>query len=208
MFDITQLLFDLAEERSIFHSEADLQHALALKVREAGSDVRLEFPYQGTGTDRRYLDIWLPQEGIAIELKYHTRKLEVTVGGESFALRDQGAQDIRRYDFLKDIQRIEHACQLWDDCNRGLAILLTNDHTLWQRAKRTTTVDAQFRLHENRVIRGTLQWSDEASEGTKRSRESDIKVQGDYQITWRDFSNPAAGKYGRFRYLLIGVPAQ
>ncbi len=93
MFDITQLLFDLAEERSIFHSEADLQHALAWKVREAGSDVRLEFPYQGTGTDRRYLDIWLPQEGIAVELKYCTRLLEMQHKGEGFALRDQRAQD-------------------------------------------------------------------------------------------------------------------
>ena len=72
MLCIEALLASLAGSRKIFHSEADFQHALAWQIHKAGpeSQVRLEvnaFPDQ----DRRmFLDIWLPIEGIAIELKY------------------------------------------------------------------------------------------------------------------------------------------
>jgi len=33
-----------------------------------------------------YLDLWLPDIGVAVELKYYTRKLEFEHNGESFAL--------------------------------------------------------------------------------------------------------------------------
>ena len=116
MIDIPQLLSHLADWRPAFHSEADFQHALAWQIkRELDSEVRLEVPYGGS-SDNKYLDIWLPDEGVAIELKYFTRKPDprkraVHLNNESFALRDQGAQDIRRYDFLNDIQRQEYACE-------------------------------------------------------------------------------------------------
>ena len=85
MLDIESLLTGLAESRRVFHSEADFQHALAWQIHQAAphSQVRLEvnaFPVQDR---RRFLDIWLPVEGIAIELKYATRKLELDQEGES-----------------------------------------------------------------------------------------------------------------------------
>ena len=43
-----------------------------------------------------YLDIWLRALGVAIELKYATRKLETECAGEVFSLRNQSAQDTRR----------------------------------------------------------------------------------------------------------------
>ena len=78
MLDIEGLLNSLAEVRKVFHSEADFQHALAWQIHQAAPDsqVRLEvdaFPDQDR---RRFLDIWLPVDGIAIELKYVTKKLE------------------------------------------------------------------------------------------------------------------------------------
>ena len=37
------ILTDLAEKRSIFHSEADFQHALAWEMHRREYDIRLEY---------------------------------------------------------------------------------------------------------------------------------------------------------------------
>ena len=43
----------------------------------------------------------------AIKLKYKTKKLDTVFGGEEFHLRNHDVQDIGRYDFIKDIVRLE-----------------------------------------------------------------------------------------------------
>ena len=108
VFGINNLLTELAESRKVFHSEADFQHALAWHIHQTmpESQVRLEFPMP-VEHRKMYVDIWLPVEKIAIELKYMTRKSELEDNEESFALRNQGAQNQRRYDFLWDIHRLE-----------------------------------------------------------------------------------------------------
>ena len=44
---------------------------------------------------------------VAIELKYFTRALTVPAGDERFELLHHGAQDISRYDFVRDVERVE-----------------------------------------------------------------------------------------------------
>ncbi len=45
---------------------------------------------------------------MALELKYTTRALHIQVGGgEAFDLLNHAAVPLRRYDFLKDIQRLK-----------------------------------------------------------------------------------------------------
>ena len=58
------------------------------------------------GPDRRYVDIWLPDTGTAIEIKYLARAAVIVHGDEEFRLRDQSAHDVRRYDFCLDISRL------------------------------------------------------------------------------------------------------
>lgn len=202
--DVEVLLSELTVRRPIFHSEADFQHELAWQIRERITpEIRLEYPYPGDNPRR--LDIWLPQQGTPIELKYCTRELKTNIHGEAFDLRDQRAQDTRRYDFLKDIQRLEKACSEWADCRTGLAIFLTNDPTYWQGSKNTGTLDAAFRLHEGRTIEGSLRWAVETSPGTMRNRECPVTLQGVYEMKWRHFSRPYTDKYGEFRYLALHV---
>ncbi len=55
---------------------------------------------------------------LAIELKYKTRHLLGIVGGEIYDLGDQAAQDLGRYDFFKDIERLERS---YGPVNRDLA---------------------------------------------------------------------------------------
>ena len=78
MLDIDGLMASLADRRKVFHSEADFQHALAWRIQQAmpESQIRLEVDVLQVERRRRFLDIWLPVEGIAIELKYKTRGFE------------------------------------------------------------------------------------------------------------------------------------
>ena len=207
MLDIHGIMTRLSERRVVFHSEADFQHALAWEVHVAmpESRVRLEINAIPVGRGRMYLDIWLPEEGVAIELKYVTRKLELDQDGEFFSLRDHGAQDQRRYDFLLDIQRLELALSSLEECKAGYAVLLTNDPLYWRIASRTNTVDAAFHLHEGRRVTGELTWLDNVSEGTKRGRRSPIRLKGSHSLHWQDYSRLNVDRYGEFRYLAVSV---
>ena len=212
MLDIHSLMAGLSSRRPIFHSEADFQHALAWYIRETHPhcDVRLEFnPFPDSGRNMA-LDIWLhiSQATYAIELKYGTRLLERASQGEYFALRNQSAQDIKRYDFLRDVERIEQVIGNHPRASRGLAILLTNDQGYWNAPTRPNTVDADFRVHDGqRIGNRALHWSDEASDGTKRNREAPIRISGSYGLRWRDYSTFGDKSGETFRYLAIEVPA-
>ena len=205
MLDIADAMIELARRRPIFHSEADFQHAFAWCIHSLmlDGDVRLE--YKPFPTEPVYLDVWLPGIGVAVELKYCTRNLKCTHNGESFALRDQAAQDIRRYDFIRDIQRLERVSKERTEVRAGFAILLTNDRSYWQQPSRLNTVDAAFRLHDTRRISGEMAWSERASAGTIKGREEPIRLAGSYELQWRDYVDIRGARHGQFRYLAVQI---
>jgi hypothetical protein len=190
----------------IFHSEADFQHALAWELHRHLPDSSIRLERLILHLDKPlYLDI-LVQQGtaqLALELKYKTRALETEVDSEQFKLLNQSAQGIGRYDFIKDVWRLEQITQ--HTSTSGLAILLTNDSTYWIKPKRSRPVDAAFRLFEERVLRGTLSWGIRASAGTKRGREESLELKGAYPLHWYDYSRPSNERYGHFRCLLVKV---
>ena len=202
--DIPGLMVTLSEERPIFHSEADFQHALAWQLHKAmpNDDIRLEYkPFQN---ERMYLDIWLPSAGVAIELKYLTKGLEQRSRQESFALLDQGAKDIRRYDFLRDVQRLERVEADFELAEVGYAILLTNDPLYWELSSRST-IDKNFHLHEGRKITGDMTWSPKAGKGTTNGREKPIRLKCSYDCVWRDYFSFGEATNQQFRYLMVEV---
>ncbi len=204
--DIPSLMVTLSEERPVFHSEADFQHALAWQLHKVmpTDEIRLEYkPFQD---ERMYLDIWMRRQtvGVAIELKYLTKDLKLKRGDEFFALRDQGAQDLGRYDFLKDVQRLEQVVYGPGLARVGYAVLLTNAPPYWKPPSRPT-IDAAFRLNEGRKITGEKAWSAQASEGTTTGREEPIRLKGSYDCVWRDYWSFGEATNQRFRYLMIEV---
>jgi len=203
--DIFLTLTDLARERPIFSSEADFQHALAwqLHLQDPGAKIRLEHRPSST---RMYLDIAVESENkrTAIELKYKTRKLDVTVNGETFRLADQGAQDCGKYDVLKDIERLEKIVD-GEQFHEGYMVFLTNDpHYFTSREEENETVDRQFRLTEGRILTGELRWSEAAGPGTTKGREEPIRLSGQYAVNWKPYSQMDA-PYGEFRILIVRV---
>lgn len=169
------------------------------------ASVRLELPIQ-VGSRSIHVDICIRyrDEIAAVELKYKTRDLTVDRDGERYRLKNQSAQDTGRYDFIRDIQRLEHVVG-GHVASVGYAILLTNDSSYWTGPGKTDTVDAKFRVHDARILEGELGWGPNASDGTMKGREKLLKLRGRYVVEWMDFSRPSDATYGTLRSLTIAV---
>lgn len=195
---------ELAGKRPLFHSEADFQHALAwhLHVSDAGASIRLEVPVRDEDAAAKYLDLFAVVGGqrVAVELKYKTRKFDHEHSGEVFALHNHGAQDLGRYDFLLDVQRLEHFVRS-RRADYGLAILLTNDPLYWSTPSRDGTVDTMFRLTEDRIVSGSLAWLPHASPGTTKGRTNPIQLRGKYTVSWRPYAKVGSSVGAEFRHL-------
>lgn len=211
MLAIPDLLATLARSRPVFHSEADFQFALAWAWQQHDPEaaVRLEYRLPGDVERRReYADLWVRDSSGStyLELKYWTRSFDFVVREERFLLSSQGAQDLSRYDFAKDLARVDRTVAA-RHAERGGVIAVTNDPSYWNEPPRMVSerppIDAAFRLHEGRVLDGDLAWSATAG-GTTRGRSQTINLTGPYVCHWRTYSNLAASN-GEFRYLFIPV---
>jgi hypothetical protein len=198
----------LAGNRPIFGSEADFQHALAWEIQLAYPTARLRLEYRPAYLDRRgYLDLWVAGDGwaAAVELKYFTRAVDLVVGGERFELLNQGAQDISRYDFVRDVERVESVVKA-EAGIEGYVLALTNDSSYWRvPTQPRATVDAAFRIHEGSTLTGRLDWATSAGAGTTRGRVRAHDLLGSYQLHWTDYSRVGDRPAGTFRYLLVGI---
>lgn len=207
MINLHTVLQDLAVERPLFHSEPDFQHALAWKLHQVIPEARMRLEFKPFPDERFYLDIWMTTSfsSLAFELKYLPRKLEASFRDERFVLKSQDAQDLGRYDFCKDLVRLERITAHHPK-TVGYAILLTNDNLYWTPPQRSTN-DAAFRLHDGRRLCGTLAWSPTAGSGTMQGREAPHVLTREYALNWRNYSTVNSQTYGCFRYLLVRVPS-
>ena len=214
MIEIEGVLKELSGKRPIFHSEADFQHALAWTIHEKYPDlnIRLEKRVVLNNNNKKiYFDIFAFNENktviVIIEVKYKTKELKLdddaVVNNEKFDLKNQGAQDQGRYDFINDISRLEKALEIYG--GTGFAILLTNDESYWKTPTRDVdAVDEALRIHEKSIICGKLSWKEETSNGTKSGRNG-IILKGNYTLDWKDYSNIKGQENGEFRYLLVKI---
>lgn len=209
MLWLADILVQLAKRRPCFHAEADFQHALAWQIQQLFPDanIRLEVPIMGH-TKLLHVDIWIifPAHIWALELKYKTRALEAVAAHESYHLLNQGAQDIGRYDFVKDVYRLEQLAATYPTL-RGYAILLSNDSNYWTPSLRQATIDTDFRLGDGRILSGTMAWQAQAGKGTTRGRESPLTLYGHYPIMWQTYSILDGTGPTHFRYTLVEVTA-
>ncbi|WP_433213285.1 DUF7669 domain-containing protein [Dactylosporangium sp. CS-047395] len=197
---------ELARRRPLFHSERDFQHALARLIQQRHPDAELRLeprPSRGVHLD---LLVRLSERRIAIELKYLVAAFAGEVGGELFELPNQGAQDISRYDVVKDVVRLE---RLIADgyADEGIALTLTNDPAYWRPGIKASPVDVAFRIHEDRVLNGLLAWSSAAGVGTTSKRDAPLMLTGRYRCHWRHYGTvaPSGRRAVELRYLCLPV---
>ena len=175
----------------IFGSEADFQFSLAWKMKEIypDADIRLEYtPWDYDKKIRIDLVIFINNKMIPIELKYKTRQYSGTLGNEKIYLKNQSTQDSARYDFIRDIYRLERITKSGIyPIEEAYAIFLTNDPLYWEPTNRLNTLDSEFRIHAGTKIHGEMNWKPGASKGTIKSREEELPVCGTYDIEWRSY---------------------
>lgn len=217
--DIVDIMKKLATDRPVFHSEADFQFALAWKIKEytkeKGTDAKitLEKCVNVENAEPMYIDIIVEIDGkeIPIELKYKTRNKSndpVTINGEVYNLKNQGAQDNGRYDFVKDISRIEnYISSSKTKCNQGYAIILTNDHLYWEGGDNSNS--KQFVL-KNSLAKGKHEWEkiSKSMENYNKNRVKEITLNHDYSLEWIDYPDSKNGNSQIdyiFKYLIVKV---
>lgn len=194
----------LAQTRPAFHSEADFQHSLAMIIREVQPEllVRLETRPEA-GMHQDMLVSWpATRLHLAAELKYLTSSWAGEIGDERLSLSSQAAHDIRGYDVIKDIARVESLVAARPGWG-GAVVVISNDASHWQRPGhgRATNADA-FRLYEGSELHGLREWGPNTGEGTKRGRSEALHIRGTYACHWEEYSH-FEGPGGRFRVLLL-----
>jgi len=201
------------ELHRIFHSEADFQHALSWELHkqyceDTDRQIRLESPINintKNQTERIYIDIVIRgnHKIIPIELKYKTAKLKI----DEFDLKEHSSHDTSRYDYVKDIQRIETV--LSGQNGYGFAIFLTNDSRYWKKPRQGHTQDEQFRIHEGQTLQDELDWegAKQSTVGKKRYH-NPIELKNTYNLNWRHYTynNTCKNKPNcEFRYLAVKI---
>ncbi|GEM_PF-1183444 len=208
MIELERLVAELSSIRPVFHSEADYQHALAWSIHTAYPDVDVRLEYRAPYTPERvHLDLFLKKGdwvGI-IELKYKTKPLAVTIQDEKFDLQDHGAEPLGRYDFLKDLERVEEALCHYPD-GIGWVIMVTNDSQYWNPPGSTEVADFAFRIHQGRILQpGHHAWRPGAENGVAQGRERPLSIAGSYLVSWKDYSTLREGARGLLRSLVLKV---
>ncbi len=204
---LDELMSRLGRKRPVFHSEADFQHAFAWEAQQVDPDARVRLETHPEPAVR--LDLLLARPDLdaytVVELKYLTARWSGVVDGEHFTLRNQGAQDVRAYDVVKDIGRIERFIAGKPGWT-GIFVAISNDPSYWRPVThgRTTNADA-FRIYEGVTLSGTRAWGSNTGAGTMKNREPSIDLRGIHRLTWRDYSQVDAKPGGRFRAITLEV---
>ena len=127
-------------------------------------------------------------EYVPIELKYVTKK--VVRDKERFGklikgmeiLRNQAAQNIRRYDFWKDVRRIELIKKNFPAVKNGFAVFLTNDPS-YKEDPRSTAVCYPFSMSGKRIIGGAdIYWN--CNPAASKGNRSHLRLEGGYKLRW------------------------
>jgi hypothetical protein len=209
---IASSMASLARDRPVFNSEFDFQFALAWQIARAhpAAQIRLEkgMPL-GSSVIKLDILVKLGRSLYAIELKYPKAKLRVEVEGELFVL-PSAPGDITRYDFVRDVHRVEHLVDA-GVVHAGCALMLTNLPDFWTPPSgpaKEKYWDA-FRVHEGLELTGARSWSASAALGSIHGREASIELARSHLVAWHDYSDvsniPGRLGQGKFRWLALPV---
>ena len=145
----------LETNKELLFNERDLQMHLAAYLRQTShyDDVDVEYyvplselkDYIWNNEIRIDILVRKGKEFLPIELKYKTQPVKKRlprfgeqVSDEIEVMKNQGAQDIGKYDFWKDVRRIEIVRNRFKAIKNGLAVFVTNDPTYTRRGRETS----------------------------------------------------------------------
>ena len=220
-----RIMNELGSVPRIFNSEAQFQFELAWKIKEEfNCEVRLEELSRISGKKKDYTDIILEKDDqrIALELKYKTAKYEDE--SLNIYLKAHGAADLGAYDFLWDVHRIQMLTGMEESgkdevkrpCDRGYAIILTNDSHYWKDATIKETINRDFLIGSGEFCHGVLykkrhQWYTVDGETgyskallNDRSRQHEIDLKRNYFFQWKPYHTIDSNETNKeFKYMIV-----
>lgn len=195
----------IEHQSELMFNELDFQVHLAVWLRNSGSydDVDVEYFLPNSIADEYdwdsnlYLDIVVRKgdDYCPIELKYPTNRVVKPISrfgvpsdringmNNVEIMKHHGAQDIVKYNFWKDVRRVELIKKLFPTVKGGLAVMLTNDSS-YVRPCRPTSAVAPFSMSDNNMIGpGMMDWN-----GTPKVRETHkpFHIDGQYSPRWSE----------------------
>ena len=187
----------LDTNKELLFNERDLQMHLATFLRQTGhfDDVDVEY-YVPLSELKDYIwnnelriDVLVRKgdEYLPIELKYKTKSVKKRIPrfGEQVSadvevMKNQGAQDLGKYDFWKDVRRIEIVRKRFKAIQSGLAVFVTNDPAYLQSG-RDLSNHIKFSMTEGAHGK-EKHWLDK--ESTCCKTHPDFNVDQEYTIHW------------------------
>ncbi|WMT53777.1 hypothetical protein [Ferroplasma acidiphilum] len=199
--DIEKILNNLSKERPIFHGERDFQFSLGCEIKSKYPNMKiiLEKTMKGNNNTTERIDI-------GIELKFIKGKFSGEVDGDEYHWLGNEAYDLKSYDTLKDIQRLEHYIQ-YGCIDFGYSIVLSNARLLWEQQCNDSHYD-QFSLYEGRMLPTTLSWPSTTIAGKKGEKRKDsITLCHEYSIHWKKYPGNVLGieSNNPFKYLIFEI---
>lgn len=186
--------------------EAQLQYELAIELGKSypKAKIYLEYPAVDKNSNKRiYYDLVIVENNTyyVIELKYKTKAENVSIYGVSYELKTHAAQDLGRFDYLKDISRIENfSANTNKNFGGGFAVIVTNDNVYWKNDGEGCLYK-EFALNIGATIsKGNKNWAN----GTKTSSVGEKRIKGltllkDYPVKWEPIADTS------FQYLLLEI---
>lgn len=187
----------IERQQELMFNEFDFQMQLALYLRGSGhyDDVDAEYFLPNSVVDgydwdsNVYIDIVAIRHGefVPIELKYPTRSVrhDILRFGQLIPnveiMRNQGAQDNIRYNFWKDVRRVELVKKIFPAVKAGVAVMLTCDPA-YTRAPRANSSNAPFSMAEGHEVGGgTMDW---LGNPATRAQHPPFTLEGRYSTAW------------------------
>lgn len=193
----------LRTNTKLFYNERDFQVNLAFFLRTLAyyDNVFLEYSLPANTTPKFNdirIDIVLLKENLyfPIELKYKTKKIlgnlnrfeEILNNVE--ILKNQAAQNIGRYSFWKDVERLEAVKKRFINIDTGFCIFLTNDAYY---KKSPQGASGAFTMKTGTELTGNVNWKTPV---TIADYYPEIVFEGKYKIEkWDDIKNEGIDFY-------------
>ena len=198
-FILTEIDTALQNYKGFFHTEKEVQIYLTNVFIRSGQFDNVYFEYYiGINLLANYdwlngnkisIDIVLEKDGayFPIEIKFKTAKQtfpHFVFGSETnVTLENQAAQTVNRYDFWKDIKRIEILKQNFPNVKDGFVLFISNDPT-YRKAPKKDNGGSSFTIFEDRFVpkKTLLNWNSELAVSKGRPG---FELNQDYKINWK-----------------------
>lgn len=197
----------------LFANECHLQVELATYLRISGhyDEVNLEYfvpqfvlkPYYIWENELR-LDIVVAKDGkyVPIELKYKPTNIPAPkerfgelLRNSNSAVKNQGAHDIGRYNFWKDVKRLELVKKNFKNVEGGIALFITNDEDYYAKSPNRGTIGEKFSMIGGKHDKDRSWFSQPKISGNRPS----FQLDSCYEINWE----PMELQGFEFKYTMI-----